>query len=300
MTQTCDDLEKDDLKQQAEQARRMLMRIQWFVIVLLASGIVWLYVAFESVVGRVDEKLVKIDNVDTRLNNIDDRLFALTPADSRPPKTDQVSRDGELIRVQLALVNQLFEQGNYVDTLTALEAIRWQLSQLDGVASPIKSTLSEKLQADIDYVTALKNQPDAWQAHIVKMRDLQAFLRSQQTYANTLNRSDVLLHDATMLLSLAIGAATLRDRDLMTGYLNEALSQLESQIILTGGRIDIVKQEKPAPKKLEPRATINQQGESADPQAPLKTLNDAVYWFYELLANSPKDKGLQSVQILKN
>lgn len=274
--------DKDDLKYQTEQARRVLMRLQWLVIILLASGIVWLYVAFESVVGRVDERLAKIDGIDTRLNGMDDRIFALTPTDTLPAqlqKADTPSKDRELIYIQLGLVNQLFEQGNYEGTLTALRAIQWQLPQTDGMASPVKSALAQSLDADIARLTALKNQPDAWQAHIVKMRDLQAFLRSQQNHHATLNRKDILLHDTTMLLSLAIGSANIRDKEQTNAYLTEAKSQLESYITLNGGNTQIDPNAKPTK---------------------LTSTKDALYAFYELLANSPKDEPLQSVQILKN
>lgn len=277
-----------DLKQQTEQARRVLMRLQWLMIVLLASGIVWLYTSFESVVARVDSKLVIVDNIDTRLNNIDDRLFALTPSQTTSePNPSTPKNDSELFFIQLSLTNQLFRQGNFDDTLTALQTIQWQLSQSTNIATPIKAMLQESLKKDIAYVSALKNQPDAWQAHVIKMRDVQSFLRSQQSQTNTsLNHKDIVLHDATILLSLAIASANVRDRNQMTAYLQEVKSQLQTYIELS------------KPNKNEQN---QQQNQSSDKTLPtLQTPDDAVYWINHLLANTPKNKSLQSTQILQN
>ena len=278
-----------DLKQQTEQARRVLMRLQWLIIVLLASGIVWLYYSFESVVERVDSKLVKIDTVDTRLNNIDDRLFALTPTSTpNQPIQKTTNQDKELFYIQLALANQLFRQGNFDDTLTTLQAIDWQLTHTTGLSTPIKATLQDSLKKDIAYVTALKNQPDAWQAHIIKIQDIQSFLRKQQASDNTtLERGDILLHDATMLLSLAVGSANARDRNQMTAYLQEVKAQLETYITLNGGKVHTTTQAQNTPDNTEKKSTPS-----------LETPNDALYWVNELLANTPKNKSLQSTQIL--
>lgn len=278
-----------DLKQQTEQARRVLMRLQWLIIVLLASGIVWLYYSFESVVERVDSKLVKIDTVDTRLNNIDDRLFALTPTSTpNQPIQKTTNQDKELFYIQLALANQLFRQGNFDDTLTTLQAIDWQLTHTTGLSTPIKATLQDSLKKDIAYVTALKNQPDAWQAHIIKIQDIQSFLRKQQASDNTtLERGDILLHDATMLLSLAVGSANARDRNQMTAYLQEVKAQLETYITLNGGKVHTTAQAQNTPDNTEKKSTPS-----------LETPNDALYWVNELLANTPKNKSLQSTQIL--
>lgn len=284
--------DKDDLKQQAEQARRVLMRLQWLVIVLLASGIVWLYSAFLNINVQVGDKLAKIDTVDTRLNSMDDRIFALTSLYGQKPTQNKSTQEqnSELLKIQLSLANQLYKQGNYDDTINALSAIRWQLPKLNGIATPLKNTLDDSLSQDISYLTAQKNQPDAWQAHSVKMQDVQAFLRKHQNSAlGSLNTKDLLIHDASMLLSLAIGSAHARDKSTMTIYLQEVKSRLESYVILSEGKLSIgqVNADTPAsddtPKALTP---------------PLESVNDALYWVYELLANSPKDTPLKSTQIL--
>lgn len=281
-----------DLKQQTEQARRVLMRLQWLVIILLASGIVWLYFSFESVVGRVERKLALIDTVDTRLNNIDDRLFALTPSrHNTPDSTSAKHPDKELIYIQLSLANQLFRQGNFEDTLIALQAIQWQLTQNSTIATPIKNILLDSLKKDIAYVDALKNQPDAWQSHIIKIRDVQAFLRDLQSHASTPSRTDILLHDTTMLLSLAVGSASVRDRSQMTTYLQEAKGQLESYIQLNT-------QASPANKPHEPHQKTTDTPAGNLPT--LQTPDDALYWINHLLANTPKNKSLHSIQILQN
>ncbi|OPH36670.1 Uncharacterised protein [Moraxella lacunata] len=301
--------EKEELKKQADQARVVLMRLQWLVIILLAGGLLWLYLSFTSVVDKVDERLAKMDTVDTRLNDMDDRLFAITPTDSHK-KTNkaEASKDAEFLKIELAMTNRLFEQGSYDDTLTALQAIDYQLGQMSGIAPSVKSALSSSIKADIAYIGTLKTQPDAWQAHIIKMRELQAFLRTKQTSTPNapLNRGDILLHDANMMLSLAIGSANVRDRGLMTSYLQDVRSQLESHITLHGGKID------PESLKKQSEQTIKEDKKDGEAinntdiktgqigqQVALNTIDDALFWVYDLLANSPKNKGLSSVQMLK-
>ncbi len=281
-----------NLKQQTEQARRVLMRLQWLVIILLTGGLIWLYNAFESVVTRVDTKLTKIDTVDTRLNNIDDRLFALTPAEtSHQANQPNSHQEKELFYIELTLANQLFRQGNFEDTLTALQAIQWQLTHRSALAAPIKATLQESLKQDIAYVNALKNQPDAWQSHTIKMQEVQTFLRKQQSNnTGALSRNDILLHDATMLLSLAVGSANARDRNQMTAYLQEVKTQLQTYIELNGSQLESTKT-KTDPDNLSGSPAVNQT---------LTSPADALYQINELLANTPRNKGLQSTQILQN
>lgn len=283
--------DKDELKQQTEQARRVLMRLQWLVIILLGSGIVWLYNAFQSINIQVHDKFAKIDTVDTRLNSMDDRIFALTSLYGQKPTQNKPAQEHEqeLIKIQLSLANQLYKQGNYDDTINALTAIRYQLPKMNGIANPIKNTLTNGINQDISHLNAQKNQPDAWQAHVVKMQDVQAFLRKHQnTNAGSLTNKDLLIHDASMLLSLAIGSANARDRTTMTTYLQEVKNCLESHVILTDGKLSIGQVNGDTPTQSDIQNTA----------PPLKTVNNALYWVYELLANSPKDTPLKSMQIL--
>lgn len=301
--------EKEELKKQADQARAVLMRLQWLVIILLAGGLLWLYLSFTSVVDKVDERLAKMDTVDTRLNDMDDRLFAITPTDSHKKANKvEASKDAEFLKIELAMTNRLFEQGSYDDTLTALQAIDYQLGQMTGIAPSVKSALSSSIKADIAYIGTLKTQPDAWQAHIIKMRDVQAFLRTKQTSTPNapLSRGDILLHDANMMLSLAIGSANVRDRGLMTSYLQDVRSQLESHITLHGGKIDPESLKKQSEQTIKEDKKDGKTTNNADTktgqigqQVALDTIDDALFWVYDLLANSPKNKELSSVQMLK-
>ena len=285
--------DKDELKQQTEQARRILMRLQWLVIILLGSGIVWLYSAFQKINVQVHDKLAKIDTVDNRLNSMDDRIFALTSLYGQKPTPNKNTQeqDSELVKIQLSLANQLYKQGNYEDTINTLKAIRWQLTKLDGIAIPVKNTLTHHLDQDISYLNAQKNQPDAWQAHSVKMQDVQAFLRKHQNNTTgALSNKDLLIHDASMLLSFAIGSANARDKTMMTTYLQGVRTRLESHVILTEGKLSIGQINTDSPNTTE--------GQTKATTPALNSVNDALYWVYELLANAPKDKPLKSTQIL--
>lgn len=264
--------------QQSEKAWRVLMRILWLMIALLGSGIVWLYTSFETLSSDVNNRLEKIATVDTRLNDMDDRLFAMTSLYGQTPTEKKVSEnhDGALVQVEMALANELYKRGEYEKALTVLSVIRLQLNDLKGLSAPIKSALIKSLQMDIEYITALKKQPDSWQAHIIKMRDIQAFLRRQTNQTKNITYNDLLLHDSSMLLSLAISAATHRDKDVMTTYLQESKSQLEAHILAVQGKFRLEKSE----------------------SATLETLDDALYALNDLLANSPKSTDLHSMQLL--
>ena len=264
--------------QQSEKAWRVLMRILWLMIALLGSGIVWLYTSFETLSSDVNNRLEKIATVDTRLNDMDDRLFAMTSLYGQTPAEKKVgeNHDGALVQVEMALANELYKRGEYEKALTVLSVIRLQLNDLKGLSTPIKSALIKSLQMDIEYITALKKQPDSWQAHIIKMRDIQAFLRRQTNQTKNITYNDLLLHDSSMLLSLAISAATHRDKDVMTTYLQESKSQLEAHILAVQGKFRLEKSE----------------------SATLETLDDALYALNDLLANSPKSTDLHSMQLL--
>ena len=264
--------------QQSEKAWRVLMRILWLMIALLGSGIVWLYTSFETLSSDVNNRLEKIATVDTRLNDMDDRLFAMTSLYEQTPTEKKVgeNHDGALVQVEMALANELYKRGEYEKALTVLSVIRLQLNDLKGLSAPIKSALIKSLQMDIEYITALKKQPDSWQAHIIKMRDIQAFLRRQTNQTKNITYNDLLLHDSSMLLSLAISAATHRDKDVMTTYLQESKSQLEAHILAVQGKFRLEKSE----------------------SATLETLDDALYALNDLLANSPKSTDLHSMQLL--
>ena len=290
---------KHELDAQTEQARRMLMRLQWLMIILLGSGLVWLYMSFESVVSRVGDKLTKVDAVDGRLNSIDDRLFALTPTDTRQQvMADESVKDKEFIGVQLALVEQLYEQGRYGDALTALDAISYQLRHAKGLAAPVKSTLSQKLKADSDHIRALRHQPNAWQAQIIQMRDVQAFLRQQMhPEGNTpLSRSDIVLHDANMLLSLAISSANVRDAEQLITYLKDAKAQLQTYDQLQANKPSSDKPAQARPS--EGKSSHSPSGSSAKDSKPT-TPDEAIGAIEALIANPPKDRALQSPQVLK-
>lgn len=263
---------------QSEKAWRVLMRILWLMIILLGSGILWLYSSFGALSSEVNTRLEKIATVDTRLNDMDDRLFAMTSLYGQTPieKKGVENRDGALVQVEMALANEMYKRGEYEKALTALTAISWQLEDLKGLSTPIKSALAKSLKADIEHITALKNQPDSWQAHIIKMRDIQAFLRRQTNQTKNITYNDLLLHDSSMLLSLAISAATHRDKDVMTTYLQESKSQLEAHILATQGKFRLEKSE----------------------SATLENLDDALYALNDLLANSPKSADLQSMQMI--
>lgn len=287
--------------EQNAQARLVLIQLQWLITILLLSAILWLGNNQRKLEMAVNERLKITEEFSTRLNDMDDRLFALTPI--APPQKDQarVENDLQLIRIQLVSAEQLYQAGNYKATESLLQSVLWQLgSERITIATPLKSALIENIKADLEHLSALKSLPDVWQSHVIKMQEIQAYLRQSTRQSDELNRQDLVRHDATIMLSLAIGAGTLRERDTMTSYLNETLANLELLQKITartsrhadddgnGDDNDDGNGDKTADKNSE--NILNDD---------ITSLPKAIYALNELLANPPKITPLSSLQLLK-
>lgn len=257
---------------QNAQARLLLIQLQWLVIVAMAAAIFWLANAQKQLGDLTETKLKVLQEFTARMNTMDDRIFAMTPSTPPEHKTDSVKNDLRLVRVQLGQAERLSAQ-DAAASIELLLMVRTQLSEQSTLAVPLKSGLMTAIDEDIARLGVAQNQ-GAWQTHIAKIQEVQSFLRSQKSQ-DKLSVGELALHDASMLLSLALAAATLQEKDAMVVYLNEALQNL-----------DVLKK-------------LSLQEDSPTDDAPITTLNQAIFALNELLANPPQRQTLKSLAMLK-
>ncbi|MEJ6068000.1 hypothetical protein MT378_09655, partial [Psychrobacter sp. 16-Bac2893] len=79
MPMNSESLSKDpSALQQRRQANMFLLRLQWVVILLLIGVLLWLYISQQRFQHTVNERLQSNEQVVSRLNEMDDRLFAMS------------------------------------------------------------------------------------------------------------------------------------------------------------------------------------------------------------------------------
>ncbi|MDO5651727.1 MAG: hypothetical protein Q4G13_06300 [Moraxella sp.] len=280
-------------KEQVRQARLVLMQIQWLVIVLLIGAVVWLRYNQSQLITQVENRLKVTEEFNQRLNNIDDKLFALTPAIARSTAdTNAVNNDLQLIAVQLSSANRLYESGDYQGTDEVLKSVQYQLgTDRLSVSGALAAALKQALAKDIEYLDSAKVKPDDWQVHMLTIRQVQSYLNKQLGGTQSINTQALTVRDVNSALSLALIASRNKDREMLTAYLQEALTGLE--------HLD----------KLMPQTQTQPQTPATDKQNQntvierkdkvIESTEDAIFAVNELLANRPKHSPLASPQILK-
>lgn len=277
-------------KEQVRHARFLLLQIQWLVIVLLIGAIAWLRQNQIQLIDQVENRLAVTETFTQRLNSIDDKIFALTPTESRGNASKQeATNDLKLVQAQLAAANRLYESGDYLGASEILASLRYQISAGKlTMAAPLTGLLSQSLTKDIERLDALKNQPDVWQEHIVYLKRIQSYLRAVSNQdKNTVTRTELIVRDTDMLLSLSINAAHIHHKDMMTGYLQDVLSNLEKLQDYT-----LSDSGKDANDK-------NAQATNTQDTDTISSLSGAIQATNKLLANPPKLAPLTTIQVLK-
>lgn len=257
---------------QNAQARLLLIQLQWLVILVMIGAIFWLANAQKQLNDLTETRLKVLQEFTARMNTMDDRIFAMTPTTPPDDKTDDVKNNLRLIRVQLGQAERLSAQ-DPAASIELLLMVRTQLSEQLSLAAPLKSSLKNAIDEDIAKLGVAQNQ-SAWQAHIAKIQEVQSFLRSQKTN-DKLTVRELALRDASMLLGLAMAAATLQEKEAMVVYLNEALQHLDTL------------------KALSPQES------GASDDATINTYHKAIFALNELLANPPQRQTLKSLAMLK-
>ena len=311
MPMNSESLSKDpSALQQRRQANMFLLRLQWVVILLLIGVLLWLYISQQRFQHTVNERLQSNEQVVSRLNEMDDRLFAMSqqtlPATSAAVNS-QAQNQLDLLRIQIQAADRLLADSNGSAAIDLLQGLHWQLSQKSNEIAPaLTVVIKQSLVKDIERLQARSAQPSSWQLQNLAIQNIQDFLYRHERAANTelnsslqkntatsqftdnsrLTRRQLTIHEAIMTLNLASQASNMHDRDQLVMYLNQARKQLQTLM----------------PKQAESQASIDnkQQSDKNDLQTKSSPRNmpEVIEGLDRLIANAPKISPLLTSQIL--
>ena len=311
MPMNSDSLSKDpSALQQRRQANMFLLRLQWVVILLLIGVLLWLYISQQRFQHTVNERLQSNEQVVSRLNEMDDRLFAMSqqtlPATSAAVNS-QAQNQLDLLRIQIQAADRLLADSNGSAAIDLLQGLHWQLSQKSNEIAPaLTVAIKQSLVKDIERLQARSAQPSSWQLQNLAIQNIQDFLYRHERAANTelnsapqkntatsqftdnsrLTRRQLTIHEAIMTLNLASQASNMHDRDQLVMYLNQARKQLQTLM----------------PKQAESQASIDnkQQSDKNDLQTKSspKNMPEVIEGLDRLIVNAPKTSPLLTSQIL--
>ena len=311
MPMNSESLSKDpSALQQRRQANMFLLRLQWVVILLLIGVLLWLYISQQRFQHTVNERLQSNEQVVSRLNEMDDRLFAMSqqtlPATSIAVNS-QAQNQLDLLRIQIQAADRLLADSNGSAAIDLLQGLHWQLSQKSNEIAPaLTVVIKQSLVKDIERLQARSAQPSSWQLQNLAIQNIQDFLYRHERAANTelnsapqkntvtsqftdnsrLTRRQLTIHEAIMTLNLASQASNMHDRDQLVMYLNQARKQLQTLM----------------PKQAESQASIDnkQQSDKNDLQTKFspKNMPEVIEGLNRLIVNAPKTSPLLTSQIL--
>ncbi len=273
------------IKRQAEQnaqARLLLIQLQWLVIVLMIGAMIWQSYAQKQLAEHIDSRLQQTEKFTTRMNDMDDRLFAMTPSKEQAVDTLQAKNDAELVNLLINTAQTLYNKGDYTGAMRLLQSVSYKLDNKQyQLAAPISASLKQSLAEDITSLQTAKTGTDAWQLHINKIRDIQKFLGNKLDEETAPTKKDLALHDANMMLSLAMHAAITRERDASILYLRQAQNRLNA-------------------------FAKNEKANTTNPSAPktngadeaINSFDQVIFAINEMLADMPKTPTLKSIQLL--
>ncbi|MDV2859427.1 hypothetical protein R0I52_01725 [Psychrobacter sp. CAM01] len=296
--------------QQRRQANMLLIRLQWLTILLLIAALLWLYISQQRFEQSVHERLQSNEQVISRLNEMDDRLFAMsqqTLPEPRVAASSQAQNQLDLLRIQIKAVDRLLMDNNDSAAIDLLRGLHWQLSQSSNEIAPaLTVVIKQSLLKDIERLQAQSSQPSPWQMHNLAVQNIQTFLQHHERYDHkegskvnknpaedtaknkeALTRRQLAIHETIMTLNLAMQASNMRDREQLISYLSQARKQLTT---------------------LTPSADERQQ-QTANPQASDQTANitmmqapndvaEVINWLDQLIVEAPRPTALLTTQVL--
>lgn len=305
--------------QQRRQATVFLLRLQWLVIFLLIAAILWLYISQQRFQHHVNERLQSNEQVVSRLNEMDDRLFAMsqqTLPEPRAAASSQAQNQLDLLRIQIQAADRLLADNNHSAAIDLLRGLHWQLSQSSNEIAPaLTVVIKQSLTKDIERLQAKSAQPSPWQLHNLGIQNIQDFLHSHERFTHaatqpqntdsdvSLTRRQLTIHEVIMTLNLASQASNMREREPLIGYLRQARKQLKT----------LVTQESMSAETASKTATTNSEktsrstsagitNKSHDTSLSTKTaptdISEVIDWLDRLIANAPKPTPLLTTQIL--
>ena len=323
MSMNSETLSKDpSALQQRRQANMFLVRLQWVVILLLIAALLWLYISQQRFQHNVNEHLQGNEQVVSRLNEMDDRLFAMSqqtlPAPSITATNSQAQNQLDLLRIQIQAADRLLADNNDSAAIELLRGLHWQLSQSSNEIAPALTVLiKQSLMKDIESLQARSSQPSPWQLQNLAIQNIQDFLHSHERATDTnlnattqqkttptinlpaskptanmnLTRRQLTIHEVIMTLNLASQASNMREREQLVVYLSQARKQLQTLVAKDS-----------ASKASGPKAATNIKETPSTNDLQTKSsptdISEVIEWLDQLIANAPKTTPLLTSQIL--
>jgi len=324
--------------QQRRQANILLLRMQWLVILLLIAALLWLYISQQRFQHSVNDRLQSNEQVISRLNEMDDRLFAMsqqTLPEPRVKASSQAQNQLDLLRIQIKAADRLLADSNDSAAIELLRGLHWQLSQSSNEIAPaLTIVIKQSLLKDIERLQAQSSQPSPWQIQNLAIQNIQEFLHSHErlgSYEGTdlqrrelvdaaienkqqpkatnatdtsatndtnLTRRQLTIHEVIMTLNLASQASNMRKQDQLVSYLTQARRQLKT----------LVPKASTSDNKKSVQAgaigIVQADKKPIDGQSNLETMKapsdipEVIVWLNQLIAHAPKPAPLLTTEIL--
>lgn len=308
--------------QQRRQASILLLRLQWLFFLIFIIALVWLYVSQQRFQHQVKLRLQNNEQVISRLNEMDDRLFAISQ--QAPAATDivvgsQAQNQLDLLRIQMQAVSSLLVDDNYKAAIDLLRGLQWQLSQSSNEIAPaLTIIIKQSLEQDIERLQAQSAQPSSWQLQNLAIQNIQTFLHShernsshernnsQQSAPTTINgvltRQQLTVHEVIMTLNLAMQASNMREQDQLSAYLRQARKQLQT---FTNNNSSASNASTTASAQRSSDNAVTTQTKQAlstrlsNQQQLPNDIPEVINWLDELIANAPSPTSLLTTQVLE-
>ena len=295
--------------QQRRQANMFLVRLQWLVILLLIAALLWFFINQQRFERNVNERLQSNEQMVSRLNEMDDRIFAMSQQTLPAPRaaaSSQAQNQLDLLRIQIQAADRLLGDNNESAAIELLRGLHWQLSQSSNEIAPaLTVVIKQSLVKDIERLQARSSQPSPWQLQSLAIQNIQEFLHSYERLTNTvgqtnstdnnvnLTRRQLVIHEVIMTLNLASQASNMREKEQLVGYLRQARKQLqtlEPQSSLS----------EPSTNNKNSQATNSTTAnkDKAQTKSSPNDITEVIDWLDRLIANAPKPTPLLTTQIL--
>ncbi|WP_352309731.1 hypothetical protein [Psychrobacter sp. W2-37-MNA-CIBAN-0211] len=313
--------------QQRRQANTLLLRLQWLVILLLIAALLFLYISHQRFQHSVNERLQSNEQVVSRLNEMDDRIFAMSQQTLPEPNVatnNQAQNQLDLLRIQIQAANRLLADNNDSAAIDLLRGLHWQLAQSSNEIAPaLTVVIKQSLLKDIERLQAQSAQPSPWQIQNLAIQNIQDFLHSHERAANSnsngtsnnngnegtqqsraasnnnlaLTRRQLTIHEVIMTLNLANQASNMREQDQLVSYLTQARKQLKT--LVPQSSMTASKQPAQAAKNATSAAeSTNDLAKNLETMKAPSDIPEVLDWLDRLIANAPKPTPLLTTQIL--
>lgn len=298
--------------QQRRQANMFLVRLQWLMILLLIAALLWLYISQQRFEHNVNERLQSNEQVVSRLNEMGDRIFAMSQQTLPAPRTaasSQAQNQLDLLRIQIQAADRLLADNNESAAIELLRGLHWQLSQSSNEIAPaLTVVIKQSLAKDIERLQARSSQPSPWQLQNIAIQNIQEFLHSYEREhpANgsdltqnldnnmSLTRRQLMIHEVIMTLNLATQASNMREKEQLVGYLRQARKQLQTLVPQTSTPKTISTNNKTSQTANSTTANKDKVQTKSSPN----DITEVIDWLDRLIANAPKPTPLLTKQIL--